>query len=312
MEVTGGRLTLGRRDAMEDQPCVWMQTGVVRKKICDRDYDCSDCRFESAMRRAARRDTDPGKPGIRTGGRANRIVAWEEKVKAFPPSKRPCIHSLKRRIGFKSCTNEYRCDRCEFDQFFQDAYTVQAEVKPVDFLTVEGFRLPHGYYLHAGHAWARVEEAGSIRVGIDEFGLRLLGPLDRVDTPLVGKLVIQGRPQVLLYRGNNQARVLSPVSGVVTAVNPTLRDRGNLANREPYTAGWVMTVQANRLRADLKGLMIGQESAQFLTSEVEQLQQVVQDISGPLAADGGYWSDDIFGSAPQIEWEKLTKTFLRC
>jgi glycine cleavage system H lipoate-binding protein len=263
------------------------------------------------MRRGARRNADPGKQGTRSGGAANRIVAWEEKVKALPPSKRPCIHSLKKRIAFKPCTSEYRCDRCEFDQFFLDSYTVQAVVKPVDFLTVEGFRLPHGYYLHEGHAWARIEGAGSIRVGIDEFGLRLLGPLDRVEAPLVGKLVKQGQPQVLLHRGRNQVRVLSPVSGVVTAVNTTLRDRGNLANRDPYTAGWVMTVQADHLRADLKGLMIGQESARFLGREVEQLQQTVQEACGPLAADGGYWGDDIFGSAPRIGWEKITKTFLR-
>ena len=296
---------------MKDRPCVWMQTGVVPRKDCDRDYACSDCLFESAMRRAARRNADPKKPGTRPGSRASRIVPWEEKVKALPPSKRPCVHTLKKRIGFKSCTNEYRCDRCEFDQFFSDAYTVQAVVKPVGFLQVEGFRLPQGYYLHQGHAWARMEETSSIRVGIDEFGLRLLGPLDRVEAPLIGKPVKQGDPAVLLARGTHQARLLSPVSGVVTAVNPGLRERGSLANRDPYTEGWVMTVHSDHLRSDLKGLMINQESARFLGHEVERLQQVVQDACGPLAADGGYWGDDIFGSAPQIGWEKLTETFLR-
>ncbi|MEW6665811.1 MAG: glycine cleavage system protein H [Thermodesulfobacteriota bacterium] len=311
MGVKGTQQGQRKKKSVEGRPCIWMQTGVVRRKHCDSDYACVDCRFESAMRRTVQHNNGLKRMGAGSGGRAGRIVAWEEKVKALPPSKRPCIHSLKGRIRFKSCTNEYRCDRCEFDQFFSDGYAVQAVVKPIGFLQVEGFRLPQGYYLHQGHAWARMEEASSIRVGIDEFGLRLLGPLDRVEAPLVGKPVKQGQPQVLLSRGTHQARLLSPVSGVVTAVNLQLRERGTLANRDPYTEGWVMTVHATDLRDDLKGLMINQESARFLGEEVERLQQAVQETCGPLAADGGYWGDDIFGSLPQIGWESLTRTFLR-
>ena len=66
---------------MKDRPCVWMQTGVVPRKDCDRDYACSDCLFESAMRRAVKRNADARKQGTRLLGRATRIVPWEEKVK---------------------------------------------------------------------------------------------------------------------------------------------------------------------------------------------------------------------------------------
>jgi glycine cleavage system H lipoate-binding protein len=311
MTVTGMQQTPSRMSAVSGRPCVWMQTGVVRRKYCGRGFACSDCLFEGAMRRAVKRNADPNRKGDGGVRRARRIVAWEDKVRALPPSQRPCIHALKQRIAFKSCTNDYRCDRCEFDQFFSDAYTVHTVVRPVGFLQVEGFRLPHGFYLHQGHVWARIEEASSIRVGIDEFGLRLLGPLDRVEAPLVGKAVKQGRPHILVSRGANQARLLSPVSGVVTAVNSGLRENGSLANQDPYTEGWVMTVQAEHVREDLKGLMINQESVRFLGHEVARLQQAVQEACGPLAADGGYWGDDIFGSVPGIGWEMLTKTFLR-
>jgi glycine cleavage system H lipoate-binding protein len=312
METTRTQQTCRKKTTETGRPpCIWMQTGVVPRKYCDEDYTCSDCLFESAMRRKIKRNAQSKREGRGSDRKVRRIMAWEEKVKTLPLSKRPCVHFLKKRIQFKSCTNDYRCDRCEFDQFFSDAYTVQTVVRPIDFLQVEGFRLPQGYYLHRGHAWAKVEEDSTIRVGIDEFGLRLLGPLDRVEAPLLGKPVNQGRSHILLTRGTNQARLLSPVSGVVTAVNPELREKGSLANEDPYSEGWIMTVHGGNLRGQLRELMINRESAEFMREEVTRLHQAIEDVSGPLAADGGYLGNDIFGGFPRIGWENLIKTFLR-
>jgi glycine cleavage system H lipoate-binding protein len=302
---------LENRMSKASSPCIWMQAGIVRRKNCDIDYACKECRFERAMRRVARRHdsrTESGVPGRRKTGR---IMAWEEKMKALPPSKRPCIHHLKQRIDFKGCTNDYRCDSCEFDQYFFDEYRVHAVVKPVDILEVEGFKVPQGYYLHPGHAWVRVEEGGLVRVGLDEFALRLLGPPDRVEAPLMGKVVKQGRGDISLFRGHNETRVLSPVTGVVTAINPKLRDEGSLAHQEPYSEGWVMTVHAESLREDLKNLMIHEESKAFLGEEVDRLYGMVEEVAGPLAADGGQLGEDIYGSLPELDWERLVKAFLR-
>jgi hypothetical protein len=126
----------------------------------------------------------------------------------------------------------------------------------------------------------------------------------------MGKAVEQDRDDILLNRGTHAARVLSPVSGVVTDINPRLRETGRLANRDPYTDGWVMLLYSSSIRNDLKNLMIGNQASEFLDKEVEHLYQVIEEEAGPLAADGGYLGDDIFGNLPQIGWQKLTRLFL--
>jgi glycine cleavage system H lipoate-binding protein len=95
-------------------------------------------------------------------------------------------------------------------------------------MDVEGFKVPHGYYLHNGHTWVKIEEGSSVRIGIDDFALSLLGPLDRVEAPLMGKVVRQGAPDVAVTRGPHQAKLLSPLSGVITAVNAKLREEETL------------------------------------------------------------------------------------
>ena len=234
-----------------------------------------------------------------------------QAMKALPLSQRPCLHHLEGRISFKVCTNDYACSRCEFDQYFDDEYTVHAVVRPVEVLDVEGITVPQGYYLHPGHAWVKIEEGSSVRVGIDDFALRLLGPLDRIEAPLIGKAVQQGEPRLLVNRGEHRASLLSPLSGVITAVNPKVRDQGRMANQDPYAEGWVMTLHPQNLRKELRGLMIAGETEGFIEQEVDHLHRLIEEVSAPLAVDGGTLGKDVFGAMPQLGWERLTKSFLR-
>jgi glycine cleavage system H lipoate-binding protein len=240
----------------------------------------------------------------------NLLIPDIQAMKALPPAQRPCIHHLKGRIRFRPCTNDYLCGNCEFDQFFYDEYSVHAVVKPVEISEIRGFRIPQGYYLHEGHTWTRIEEGASVRVGIDDFALRLLGLPERVEAPLLGKVVKQGEPHMTFHRGENRARLLSPLSGVITAVNPKLRDEGILPDQDPYTEGWVMTLHPQDLRREIKNLMIARQSQQFLVEEADRLQAMVEEIL-PLAADGGNFNRDLFGALPQLGWERLTRSFLR-
>jgi glycine cleavage system H lipoate-binding protein len=217
---------------------------------------------------------------------------------------------MKRRINFRVCTNDYRCGKCDFDQFFHDEYSVAALVKPVDVLHIQGFRVPQGYYFHRGHTWIKIEEGSMARVGIDEFALRLLGPLDRIETPLMGKEVEQGRADIQIIRGENRARLLSPVTGVVTAFNHRARDDGSLVNDDPYTEGWIMSVHADALRQDLKNLMINNETSEFMGKELDRLYDLIEEVAGPLSVDGGHLGKDIYGGMPQLGWERLTEMFL--
>jgi glycine cleavage system H lipoate-binding protein len=288
-----------------------MQAEVVRRKFCKIDYECTNCGYDRALQHASdtnRRLIEQGKP---LKGKRAKIVFWKDKMKERSPGKRPCIHHMKRRIDFRNCNNEYRCGNCEFDHYFNDQFTVHAVVKPVEFMNIEGFQIPHGFYLHRGHAWVKLEEGSEVRIGLDDFALRLLGPLDRIESPLIGKAVKQDHADILLNRDQLAARMLTPVSGVITAINPKLRQKGGLANQDPYTEGWIARIHADNLRQEMKHLMIADETIDFLGNEAQRLYEVIEETAGPLATDGGHLANDIYGNLPQIGWERLTRTFLR-
>lgn len=290
--------------------CIWMQAGVVRRKICTIDYDCPACRFDRTLMHIAAENRERARAGKPVTGRRGRIVSWSDRLRERPLLQRPCIHHMKGRIDFRACTNDYRCSNCDFDQYFNDQFAVHAVVRPVEVLDVDGVKAPQGYYLHPGHAWARVEEGASVRIGLDDFILRVLGQPDFIEMPLIGKAVAQGQPGIVLHRGGRSARMRMPVGGVVTALNTRLLESGEAARQDPYSEGWVLQLHARNLREDLKTLMIREETQVFLKKEIDRLYGVIEETAGPLAADGGQIGHDIYGNLPGIDWDRLVALFL--
>jgi glycine cleavage system H lipoate-binding protein len=167
------------------------------------------------------------------------------------------------------------------------------------------------YYFHDGHAWARVENGGGIRIGLDDFSLKLLGKADAFDLPLMGKELDQGKVGWGLNRKGNLADVLSPVGGVIVEVNSRVRENPGMANRDPYGDGWLFMVRSPDIKATMNKLMTDQQGLSWMAHEVRHLEQMIEDVAGPLAADGGYLVDDIYGNLPDLGWNRLTRAFLR-
>jgi hypothetical protein len=49
----------------------------------------------------------------------------------------------------------------------------------------------------------------------------------------------------------------------------------------------------------------------WMQGEVGQLEHLIEEVAGPLAADGGYLSDGIYDHLPALGWERLARAFLR-
>ncbi|MCF8262246.1 MAG: hypothetical protein K9J12_15845 [Melioribacteraceae bacterium] len=43
--------------SLEDLKCVWMSSGVVEYKLCDKNFDCENCRFDKVIRNISSEDS---------------------------------------------------------------------------------------------------------------------------------------------------------------------------------------------------------------------------------------------------------------
>ena len=70
-------------------------------------------------------------------------------------------------------------------------------------------------------------------------------------------------------------------------------------------------VRTPDVKGTMKKLMVDQDSLSWINTEVNQLETMIEEVAGPLAADGGYLADDIYGNLPDLGWKNLTQKFLR-
>jgi hypothetical protein len=94
-------------------------------------------------------------------------------------------------------------------------------------------------------------------------------------------------------------------------VNAHVREKPEMANQGPYEEGWLFMVRTPNIKGTVKKLMGDTDSLGWMNGEVNRLEGMIETVAGPLAADGGYLSDDIYGNVPDLGWENLTKAFLK-
>ena len=108
-----------------------------------------------------------------------------------------------------------------------------------------------------------------VRVGMDDFALKLLGKADAMELPLMGKELNRDLPGWGLKRKENLADVLfSGVNGVIMEVNGVLRERPALANEKPYEDGWLFMVRTPDVKGTVKKLMADTESVDWMNGEI--------------------------------------------
>jgi glycine cleavage system H lipoate-binding protein len=176
--------------------------------------------------------------------------------------------------------------------------------------TVRGFTLRTDYYYHAKHGWAALAgpQGDEVKLGIDDFAQRLIGPVDAVSLPPTGMVVSENGVAFLLHSGNRTVRVTSPVDGVVRARNHMVETDPGLVNRDPYGDSWILSVL---MAGDSTSrLFHGSVARRWLDWEIERLHRTfVQDL-GLTMTDGGETLPEVSSHLNDAQWSRVASLFL--
>lgn len=89
------------------------------------------------------------------------------------------------------------------------------------------------------HEWLRLEDDGSVVVGITEHAQEALGDLVYVEVPEVGHELNVGDGMAVVESVKAASDVYAPVAGTVAAANVALADEPEKINTDPYGDGWI-------------------------------------------------------------------------
>ena len=115
------------------------------------------------------------------------------------------------------------------------------------------------------HEWARVVGESAV-VGITDYAQDKLGAIVFIELPPAGKSFKKGETMVTMDSVKAVAEVYAPVSGLVEAVNESLRDNPEVINRECYGQGWMVKMKLAD-PAELGSLLSSESYEAFVAEE---------------------------------------------
>ena len=116
------------------------------------------------------------------------------------------------------------------------------------------------------HEWTRVNDDGSVTVGISDSAQDQLGDMVFIELPEVGQTVAAAEACAVVESVKAASDVYAPLGGEIVEVNEALADSPEAVNEDAFGEGWLFRLQPADI-AEMAPLMDADAYETFLASE---------------------------------------------
>ncbi len=92
------------------------------------------------------------------------------------------------------------------------------------------------------HEWLRLEDDGSVTVGITDYAQEQLGDVVYVELPNAGEILSAGSDAAVIESVKAAGEIKAAINGEVLAVNGALADKPEAVNFDPMNSGWFFKI----------------------------------------------------------------------
>jgi len=117
--------------------------------------------------------------------------------------------------------------------------------------------IPDDLKYTASHEWVKLNDDGTVSVGITEHAQELLGDIVFVETPEIETEFTAEEACCVVESVKAASDIYMPISGEVVDANGDLTDTPELINSSPYDDGWIFKIKPSN-EDELEGLMDAQ------------------------------------------------------
>ncbi|MFI5362400.1 MAG: response regulator [Elusimicrobiota bacterium] len=166
---------------------------------------------------------------------------------------------------------------------------IQKQLKPVVHITNSAeaervqageFNIPGGVLISEGHCWASLAQDGTVKVGLDDFAKKLIGPIDAVEFPNVGMKVKAGQPLFSARQKRRRVQFHSPIGGRVVKINQALSEDLEALEMTPYHKNWICVIEGDNLDVEVPALKIGRSAVALFQTDIDRFKTAVKGAAG--------------------------------
>ncbi|WP_066014642.1 MULTISPECIES: glycine cleavage system protein GcvH [Endozoicomonas] len=116
------------------------------------------------------------------------------------------------------------------------------------------------------HEWVRLEEDGTVTIGITDHAQEALGDVVFVELPEPGAVLAAGDEAGAVESVKAASEIYVPLTGEVLEVNGILEETPETVNSDPYNDGWFFKMKLED-DGELSDLMDAEAYGEFVESE---------------------------------------------
>ena len=95
----------------------------------------------------------------------------------------------------------------------------------------------------SSHEWVRLEDDGTVTIGVTDHAQEALGDLVFIETPEIGTDYAAAEACCVIESVKAASDMYMPINGEVIAANEKLADEPEIVNSSPYDDGWIFKIK---------------------------------------------------------------------
>jgi glycine cleavage system H lipoate-binding protein/NAD-dependent dihydropyrimidine dehydrogenase PreA subunit len=227
---------------------------------------------------------------------------------------RYCRYMRMGLIDFMICSNGFECWRCEVDQMMEDRFGTHPifALKPAkgkEPLLMNGFTFSPELFYSEGHVWGKPSDQW-IRLGLDEMASLLTLKADGLHLPPVGGSIQEKEVLAEISAYGKKAKILSPLSGVVSAINNEVVENPSLVWRDPYRRGWLILLTPDHPE-EISNLLSGPKAKEWYSKQTLNLFNHLLKWTPNPSPTGDLLENSSLREILREKWEKLARILLK-
>ena len=173
--------------------------------------------------------------------------------------------------------------------------------------------IPAGVFLQSAFTWTKLQDDGTLKVGIHPLILGLIGPPYEVEL-LQSKEVVQHEDPLLRVRKNGRTMTLkSPVEGEILDYNQALVGE---TDWEHLNMSWLYKIRPKNVTAEMKTWQYSEDAGEWMDERYRQVKSFLFEKAAPTEAgvtlaDGGDVPMGILSELDDETWNEFQQKFIR-
>ncbi len=173
---------------------------------------------------------------------------------------------------------------------------------------------PEGVFVSQGHTWARPQNDGTIKIGVDDFILKALSNLKIINLPATERVINKGEVVFQAESNGNVFNFRSPVSGKIKLANAQLNQK---MIQDPFENDWALEIVPSNFQQESKDLRSGNDLAKWLKEELSRLKEFLghttlkPELVGATMYDGGNIAEGAVNFVDTEGIKKFEEKFLK-